>query len=69
MSSPSTDPCSVECGWSGARVGAGPGTWGSIQITDANGIILAPITLLRNYWNASVHLMIGKALIILGTSG
>ena len=66
MSSPSTDPCSVECGWLGASVGAGPGTWGSIQITYANGIILAPITLLRKSWNASVHLMNGKALVILG---
>ena len=55
-------------GWLAANGGARPGTWGSIRITYANGIILAPITLLRKSWNASVHLMIGKALVILGTS-
>ena len=65
MSSPSTDPCSVECGWLGASVGAGPGTWGSIRITYVNGIILATITLLRKSSNGSVHLMIDKAFIIL----
>ena len=51
MSSPSTYPCSVECAWLGASVGAGPGTWGSIRVTYANGIILAPINLLRKSWN------------------
>ena len=41
MSPPSTDPCNVECGWLSASVGAGPETWGSFQITYANGTILA----------------------------